>query len=79
LAFESWPQADPRYLVDELVTVVVQVNGKLRDRLEVPADAGEDTVKELILSSDKIAKWLEGKQIVKTVYVPGKLVNLVVK
>ncbi len=79
LACEPWPEADPAYLVQETVTVVVQVNGKLRDKHDVPADADEEAVKEIAFASEKLAPWIEGKQIVKAVYVPGKLLNLVVK
>jgi leucyl-tRNA synthetase len=79
LAYEAWPVADARYLVDASVTVVVQVNGKVRERLEVPADADEAAVIEVVMASEKIQGWLADKKIVKTIYVPGKLVNLVVR
>jgi leucyl-tRNA synthetase len=79
LVREPWPQADPRYLESETVTVVVQVNGKLRDRIDVPVDADEAAVTELVLARDKVQAWLAGKTVVKTVYVPGKLCNLVIK
>jgi leucyl-tRNA synthetase len=79
MAYEAWPVADPAYLVQDLITVVVQVNGKVRDQLEIPADAVEQDVKDAALGSAKVAQWTEGKQIVKTIYVPGKLVSVVVK
>ena len=79
LAYEPWPEADERYLTVETVTVVVQVNGKLRDRFDVPADADEAAVRELALASEKVAPHLAGKQVVKAVYVPGKLLNLVIR
>jgi len=79
LAYRPWPVADERYLVQETVTVVVQVNGKVRDKLEVPADIGDAEIKQLALASEKIQQWLAGKELKKTVYVPGKLVSLVVK
>ena len=79
LAYEAWPEADPQYLVEDLITVVVQVNGKLRDQIEVPADAEKDVVLTAAKGTEKIAPWLDGKQIVKEIYVPGKLVNLVVR
>ncbi|MBD3222851.1 class I tRNA ligase family protein, partial [bacterium] len=79
LTHEAWPELDERYLVEDLVTYVVQVNGKVRDKLELPADAREDQVREAALASEKVQKWLEGKSLVKTVFVPGKLVGLVVK
>jgi len=79
LAYEAWPTADPRYLVDDTVTVVVQVNGKLRDQVDAPADISEDDIRQLVTDREKLRPWLEGKQVVKFIYVPGKLVNLVVK
>ena len=79
MTYEAWPVADPAYLVQDMITVVVQVNGKVRDQLEVPADASEEDVKEAALGGKKVAQWTEGKQIVKVIYVPGKLVSVVVK
>ena len=79
LAFEAWPEADPRYLAQEMVTVVVQVNGKLRDSFEVPVDAEADAVKRAAAGREKLQPHLASKNVVKTVYVPGKLVNFVVK
>jgi leucyl-tRNA synthetase len=63
----------------DTVTVVVQVNGKLRDQLQVAADADPEQVKELALASAKVRQWTDGKQIVKVICVPGKLVSVVVK
>ncbi len=79
LAREPWPEADPQYLTTETVTIVVQINGKLRDRIDVPTTADADTVQAQVLASEKIQQWLEGKTVVKTIYVPGKLLNFVVK
>ncbi len=78
-AYEAWPEADPLYLVAETYTLVVQVNGTLRDRLEVPVDASEEIVIEMVHGSEKLQPWLEGKSVAKTVFVPGKLVNFVVR
>jgi leucyl-tRNA synthetase len=79
LAYQPWPAADPQYLVEDLVTVVVQVNGKVRDQLQVTRDIGQDEMKALALGSGKVQVWTDGKTIVKTIYVPGKLVSVVVK
>jgi leucyl-tRNA synthetase len=76
---QPWPQADPALLRSDLVTYVVQVNGKLRDRIEVPADAPEEEVVVLAKESEKVKRHLDGKAIVKEIFVPGKLVNLVVR
>jgi leucyl-tRNA synthetase len=61
------------------VTLVVQVNGKLRDRIEAAAEAPKEELLELARGSEKVAKHLEGKEVVKEIVVPGKLVNLVVR
>lgn len=76
----DWPIADANYLVDERVTVVVAINGKLRDQIVVDREkAGDEkTMIELAMESDKIKAWLVGKQIVKKIFVPGRMVNIVV-
>ena len=61
------------------MTLVVQVNGKLRDRIEAAADAPEDELLALARESEKVRRHLDGKQMVKEIVVPGKLVNLVVR
>ena len=74
-----WPAWDDELAADEVVTVVVQVNGKLRDRLEVPVDAEKDDVLAMARAAENAARFLEDKQVVKEIYVPGKLVNFVVR
>ncbi len=76
---ESWPQADERYLVDETYELVVQVNGKVRGRLRASRSAGKDELLAAALASEQVAKYTTGKNIVKEIVVPGRLVNLVVK
>jgi len=79
LAQESWPEVEEGALKREVIKVPVQVNGKLRDVVEVPADAEEEAVKEIALSSEKVKKFLEGKEVVKFIYKKGKIVNFVVR
>jgi leucyl-tRNA synthetase len=74
-----WPTPDEALLASDTVTVVVQVNGKLRDRIEAPADAPESELLELARASENVVRHLDGKEVVKEIVVPGKLVNLVVK
>jgi leucyl-tRNA synthetase len=74
----SWPTWDETATVDEELLVVVQVNGKLRGKVTVAADATEEQVKALAFADDKVKPWLEGKTIRKVIYVPGKLLNIVV-
>ncbi|HEY5941753.1 MAG TPA: leucine--tRNA ligase [Solirubrobacterales bacterium] len=76
---QPWPEADPSLLVSDTVTLVVQVNGKLRDRIEAPAEAPKEELLRLARESAKVAKHLDGSEIVKEIVVPGKLVNLVVR
>jgi leucyl-tRNA synthetase len=74
-----WPEADPALLASDTVTLVVQVNGKLRDRIEAPAEAAKEELLQLARESEKVARHLDGKEVVKEIVVPGKLVNLVVR
>ena len=74
-----WPQFDPAMVKVDEIELAVQVNGKLRARITVPADAGEDVVREKALSDERVKAAIEGKQIVKVIVVPGKLVNIVVR
>jgi leucyl-tRNA synthetase len=74
-----WPEADPALLASDTVTLIVQVNGKLRDRIEAPSEAPQEQLLELARASEKVSTHLEGKEVVKEIVVPGKLVNLVVR
>jgi leucyl-tRNA synthetase len=76
---EPWPDADPALLARDEIQLVVQVNGKLIDRLPAPSAASREELEELARGSDKLAARLDGGEIVKTVIVPGKLVNFVVR
>ncbi len=76
---QPWPTADPELLSSDTVTLVVQVNGKLRDRIEASAEAPKDELLRLARESEKVARFLDRKEVVKEVVVPGKLVNLVVR
>jgi leucyl-tRNA synthetase len=75
----QWPVADPALMLEDTVIIAVQVNGKLRGQVEVAAPASEEKVKEAVGGNEKIQNWVTGKQIVKQIYVPGKLLNIVVK
>lgn len=75
---QSWPTWDPELAKEETVTLIVQVNGKVRDRIVVPADSDDELLRETALASDKIKNWLNGKKPRKVIVVRGKLVNIVV-
>ena len=76
---QAWPQADPALLAREHYELVCQVNGKLRDRVRAATDAGPDELKQLCRAAPNVRAHVNGKEIVKEVVVPGKLVNLVVR
>ncbi len=78
LAYEPWPGYDPALLKDEEIEIPVQVNGKLRGRVVVPADADKGQIESAAREDEKIAVLLEGKTVRKVIVVPGKLVNFVV-
>ena len=73
----GWPQLDKQALAEDEITVVVQVNGKLRSRLLVAAEIESETIQALALADEKVQNFIAGKQIRKVIYVPGKLVNIV--
>lgn len=76
---QPWPQVDEAALVQDEVTVVLQVNGKLRERIQVSAKISAQELEAHVRSLPKLGEWTQGKEIVKVVTVPGKLVNVVVK
>lgn len=76
---QPWPQYDEQALVEDEVTVVVQINGKVKERLMVPANINAEELKEAAMNNEKISELIAGKQVVKIIAVPGKLVNVVVK
>jgi len=76
---QPWPACDEELAREEEITLVVQVNGKLRDRIQAPAGIQEDRAKELALASPRVQRFIDQKKVTKVIYVPGKLVNVVVK
>jgi leucyl-tRNA synthetase len=75
----GWPSYNDRLLQEELITMVIQVNGKVRGQIEVASDTSQQEVERLAQADDNVAKHLESSEIIKTIYVPKKLVNYVVK
>ncbi len=76
---QPWPEADPALLESDTFTLVVQVNGRRRDQIEAAAEASEAELLELARASENIRRHIDGKQVVKEIVVPGKLINLVVR
>ena len=79
LAYEPWPTYDEALTKDAEIEIPVQINGKLRGKVVVPASSDQDTLVATARADARIAELLKGKEIVKTIVVPGKLVNFVVK
>jgi len=73
-----WPKYDAQFIIEEKITLVIQVNGKVRSKIEVPKDITEDKLKELVLNEPKIKAWIKDKPLKKFIFVPSKLVNLVI-
>lgn len=76
---QSWPQYDKTALKSEEVTIVLQVNGKIRDKILVQTDLPKDKIEQIGLDNENIKKWTENKNIIKTIVIPNKLVNIVAK
>ena len=75
----EWPQFDQAAVVGDLISIAVQINGKLRDTVEVAADSDQEAVEAAALKSAKVGQYTEGKSIIKKIYVAGRILNLVVK
>lgn len=75
---QSWPVADEELAAEDVATIVVQVNGKVRDKFEVAVDAGEDALRTQAMECERVQSFIQGREIRKVIVVPGKLVNIVV-
>jgi leucyl-tRNA synthetase len=78
LAYEPWPSYEPKYLVTATIEIPVQINGKMRGRIEVPSDADEQQVIKLARADETVLRYLEGKELKRAIYVRGRIVNFVV-
>ena len=79
IAYEPWPTYDEKMLVSDTVQMGIQVNGKLRAKIEVAKDADDEAVKELAFAQENVKAHTDGKNIVKVIVVKNKIVNIVVK
>ncbi|MFC1613163.1 leucine--tRNA ligase [Patescibacteria group bacterium] len=75
----EWPSYDSALVKDDTINLVIQINGKLRDKVEVSADISEEDAKKISLEREKIKEWVKGKDVVKVIFVKGKLVNIVIR
>jgi leucyl-tRNA synthetase len=78
LAYEPWPKFDPSLLVEDTIEIPVQVNGKLRDKIVLPAAATQAEIESAALASDKVKAFIEGKTVRKVIVIPKRLVNIVI-
>lgn len=79
IAFEPWPQYDEDKTKENTVELVVQINGKVRAKLQIPIDASEEFVKDLAIQQESVKNYIQGKAIIKQIFVPNKLLSIVVK
>lgn len=78
IALGAWPEFDPRYIVDEKVTIAVQINGKVRDQIEINIDDNEEDIKKVVLLREKVKAWIPESGIKKFIYIKGKIISIVV-
>ena len=74
-----WPEFDPALLVEKQWEIVVQISGKVRARITVPADSSEEEIRRAATENERIREWVEKGTVRKVIYVPGRLINIVVK
>ena len=79
IAFEQWPVYDDELCKEDTIEIVVQINGKVKAKMNIAVDADKDSVMEMTMSDEKVKESIDGKTIVKQIYVPNKLVNIVAK
>ena len=79
IAYEKWPTYEEEKIVEDEITIGVQVNGKLRGTISIPKDATKEETEEIAKKNENVLKFIDGKEIVKTIVIPGKIVNIVVK
>ena len=79
LMWEPFPVADPAWLQEQMVEIPVQINGKVRTKVQVPSEITEDEIREQVLADPRVREYTDGKEIVKFVWVPSRMVNLVVR
>ncbi|MBU2635319.1 class I tRNA ligase family protein, partial [Patescibacteria group bacterium] len=74
---QEWPKYNQKLIKEKKITLVVQINGKVRDKIEVEADISEKEAEKIVLLRDKVLKYTKGKEIKKTIFISGKLINFV--
>jgi leucyl-tRNA synthetase len=75
---EKWPKYDEKLIKEETITLIVQINGKIRDKIETEINISKEKAEKIAISREKVKKWIEGKKIKKVIFISGKLINIVV-
>ena len=75
---EKWPEVNPEYLKEEKFGLIVQINGKVREKIEMDFNISEEEAKKLTLQSERIKKLIEGKEVKRAIFVKNKLINIVI-
>ena len=75
---EKWPKYNKKLIKEETITLIVQINGKVRDKIEVQANISEKEAQELTLKREKVKKWILDKKVKKVIFVKNKLINIVI-
>jgi leucyl-tRNA synthetase len=76
---KNWPEYNPELARDDMIEMVIQVNGKVREKIEVDAEISEEEIKKIAEKSEAIKKWTDNKEIIKQIFIKGKLLNIVIK
>jgi len=79
LALSSWPEVNESLIIKDKIILVVQVNGKVRDKIEINGGILKDQALEICLQSERVKQWLQAKKIKEVVYIPDKIINIVVE
>jgi len=79
LSGQTWPKYSSDFIQEQVITLIIQINGKVRDRIQVETGLSREKVEKLILERERIKEWLKGKKIKKVIFVPGKLMNIVIE
>ena len=75
----EWPDVDEKYIVNENINLVIQINGKKREIFELKKDTSEEKILDIIKNNEKLKNYIQNKKIIKKIFVPNKIINLIVK
>ena len=79
LAYAPWPSYDEKLTIDDMINLPIQINGKLRATVDVAKDLSQEEIKKIVHENEKVQKLIEDKNIVKEIYVPNRIYNIVIK